>query len=244
MAIDMATIRLIAAALTLALSVAAAVPPAGAAFTATTGVVPVQLSDAETSYLGVRLALRCGGSIRPMQDARLPVTNDGSNLAIWGSSIPLRAVATRTVGPYTEVRVMPFAFNLTGPRAWTDACGDFTYVVRLNPDVVQPQSLLYFANNASFDGTLYVAAVLRMTDRATGAVFEQALNLALNVGGKWVNEPAVSVLDGDLSSILPFARRDSGGVLKNDYTCVDETHPMGYYCLQTSADLLFALDGR
>ncbi len=224
----------------LVLLVAAAVPAAGASV----GIIPLQLTDAETSYLGIYLLPRCSGPGRPMQDARLPVTNDGSNLAAWGASIPLQALSAKKVGAYTEVRVTPSAFNLAGLQSWTDACGEFTYVVRLNHNVVQPQSLIYLAGDASFEGTLYVAAVLRMTDLATGVVSEQRLSLVLNVDGKWLDEPATRLLDGDLSTLLPFTERGSGGEISNEYTCATESHPMGYYCLQASADLLAALDNR
>jgi hypothetical protein len=240
----MTRVRFIAA---LVLLVAVTVSPAGASTENTTaGIISLRLTDAETSYLGVMLEGDEGGESRPMRNVRLPVKNDGSNLTIWGSSIPLQVRDTQVIGNFTEVRVEPRGFNLIGTEPWKDAYGSFTYYVRL-VDKDQPQSVLYFARGLQsapfFRGTLYIAAVLHMIDLETGAASEQKLFLALNVDGKWVDEPAVSLLDSDLSSILPFTERDALGRPIDRYVCVNETHPWGSYCLQISPTLLNALGG-
>jgi hypothetical protein len=233
----------------LVLLVAVTVSPASASTANSTGIISLQLTDAETSYLGVTLGGDEEGPSCPVRNVRLPVKNDGSNQhRFWVSSIPLQVLSTRFVGDVTEVRVVPSGFNLIGTQPWKDDYESFTYYVR-QADRAQPQSLLYFARDVHgaptlFGGTLYVAVVLYKTDLETDTVSEQALNLALHVDGKWVDEPAVSLLDGDLSAILPFTERDASGKLKADYTCATETHPGGLFCLEISLTLLDALNNQ
>ncbi|HBL28136.1 MAG TPA: hypothetical protein DD490_14985 [Acidobacteria bacterium] len=231
----------------LSLLVATSIAPAAAA-AAGSGVIPLQLTDAEPSYLGVALVDACD-PCRPTRDARLPVTNDGSNVAGWGASVPLGVLETRVLGTETQIRVMPLGFNLADPLDGSNT-ESFTYTVTLAPGIAQPQSVLTLAKNTggsptTFTGTLYIAATLYMTDKTTGAPSEQRVLLALSLDGKWTEEPAVSQLDGGLSPFLLFTEREEVSELpKDDYTCLLDMHPDGYFCLQASPSLLEALSGR
>ena len=215
-----------------------------------TGIIPLQLTTAETSYLGVTLqpCTQFDPFPRNTQDARLPVTNDGGNLHSWASSIPLQVLKATTDGTIHSVEVTPLAFNLIGTQVWTGLCNTFTYDVRLDPNRTQPISTLYFETDAngyatSFAGTLYVAALLRMTAVDTAALSLQPLTLALNVGGRWTNRTDTTSLDPELSSILPFTSESTRASVIGTYACVNETHRFGRYCLQLSSVLLTELNG-
>ncbi len=214
------------------------------------GLIPLQLTDATPSYLGVRLpaCMELDPTPRGSQDAQLPVTNDGGAHSPWASSLPLGVLATTVLGDVTEVLVTPRAFDLKNPAPWRGSCGTFSYTVRLNSAVPQPVSRLYLANGRDglpplFAGTLYVAVVLRMANLGTGQVSELWLDLALNPSGKWTAADPASLPDSGLSTALLFAETD-GQVLKDSYSCVTETHPYGLFCLRLSASLMSALEGH
>lgn len=227
---------------------ATARPAAGAGMV---GLIPLQLTDATPSYLGVRLAacMELDLGERGSQDAQLPVTNDGGAHSPWESSLPLEVLAATALGDVTEVLVTPRAFDLKSPAPWRGSCGTFSYTVRLNPAVSQPVSLLYLANGRDglpplFAGTLYVAVVLRMANLGTAEVSELWLDLALNPSGKWTAADPASLPDSGLSTALLFAETDGQGDLKDSYSCVTETHPYGLFCLRLSASLMSALEGH
>lgn len=234
-----------------ALLLAAAIDsPATAASPTSLGVIPLRLTDAEPSYLGVALPL-CAfpGPGRGSQDARLPVTNDGGNHAEWGASIPLLVVDSRQLGDLTEARVVPLGFDLMGTQIWSDSCGSVTYTVRLNENAIQPQSLIYFSTDdngspTAFAGILYVAGILNKTDVNNGVLSTQTVPLALNLSGKWTSPPPEALVDPELSTLLPYTELDPRGLPTDRYSCATETHPYGRYCLQISPSLLASFDGR
>lgn len=215
------------------------------------GVIPLRLSETQTSYLGVALeepeVWDCGGGLdtgRGTHDARLVIVNDGGSSAPWGATIPLRVVASSVEGDVTRTETHAEAFDLAGPRAWQSACGDFTYFTRLDRSAPQPVSTLTLiaardGSAAMFAGTLYVNALLYLTHVGTGETYVQPLRLALNPAGRWVAVEPGHVPDPTLSNLLLFADLENGA-LTDRSACVGERHPLGQYCLQLPAALLEA----
>lgn len=215
------------------------------------GSIPLRLSDAQPSYLGVSLehpeVWACGEDSHGSHEARLQIANDGGVHRPWEATIPLRLLGASLDGDTLRAQVQPEAFDLAGPRPWQSLCGRFDYFLRLDlrgPQPISNLSLLASSDGSVriFGGTLYVDALLTMTNVGTGETYLQALALALNPSGRWVAVPAASLPDPSLSNLLLFADLEDGD-LRDSSVCVGETHPLGLYCLQLSPSLLEFLGG-